>query len=124
MPETAVGKHADSRDFYGRRQYARMAAPPRTGTLRHFSVPAMTEKEIAVLLGRIRESDELAFEALYRAFAPRVKAFVLVRLFSRDPDTVDEIVSDTFIAVWRSAGTFKEIPGSAHGSWESPGKRY
>jgi RNA polymerase sigma-70 factor (ECF subfamily) len=50
-------------------------------------------------LARIRAGDEAAFEALFRAFAPGLCAFVSNYVKSREP--AEEIVQDLFLALWR-----------------------
>ena len=54
-----------------------------------------------VLLAAVADGDRAAFEELYARHAP----WVVVRLTRRcaDPGLVDEVVQDTFVAVWRSA---------------------
>jgi RNA polymerase sigma-70 factor, ECF subfamily len=53
------------------------------------------------LLGRVAEGDRLAFRELYDRHAP----WLAVRLGRRcaDQGVVDEVVQDTFVAVWRGA---------------------
>lgn len=60
--------------------------------------------EEAELLARIGGGDLEAFEELYARFSRRVFAFTLRVL--RNPELVEEAVSDTFLAIWRSAATF------------------
>ncbi|GGG74497.1 RNA polymerase sigma factor [Parapedobacter pyrenivorans] len=50
------------------------------------------------LLRRLRNGDTVAFERLYKAFAP-VLYQRLLRLF-KDTDTVEEIIQDTFLKLW------------------------
>ena len=54
------------------------------------------------LLAAIVDGDREAFAELYRRHLP----WLLVRLGRRcsSPELVDEVVQDTFVAVWRSAG--------------------
>lgn len=63
------------------------------------------------LLQRIARGDRAAFDELYRRAAP----WLTVRLRRRcaDPDVVAEVVQDTFLAVWRSAGS--HAAGAAEG---------
>ncbi len=65
------------------------------------------------LLRRIASGDTAAFEQLYAAYASRLLAFAL--RITRSPDLVDEVVNDTLVAVWRSAGRFEER--SAASTW-------
>ena len=66
----------------------------------------MTEAEIRVLLSKLREPDQRAFEALYRAFASRVEGFVLHAMSRPDEALAEEVVVDTFFAVWRAPDRF------------------
>jgi RNA polymerase sigma-70 factor (ECF subfamily) len=65
---------------------------------------AMTDHEEGAWLVRVAEGDRAAFERLYRGFYPRLFGYVLK--VCRRPDLVEEIVNDTLLAVWRSAGRF------------------
>ncbi len=58
----------------------------------------------AELLRRVADGDRRALETLYGRHA----GWLLVRLGRRcaDPGIVDEVVQDTFVAVWRSAGKY------------------
>jgi RNA polymerase sigma-70 factor (ECF subfamily) len=59
-------------------------------------------REDSQLLAAIVDGDREAFAELYRRHLP----WLLVRLGRRcsSPELVDEVVQDTFVAVWRSAG--------------------
>jgi RNA polymerase sigma-70 factor (ECF subfamily) len=59
-------------------------------------------QEDSQLLAAIMDGDREAFAELYRRHLP----WLLVRLGRRcsSPELVDEVVQDTFVAVWRSAG--------------------
>lgn len=58
----------------------------------------------ACLIGRVASGDRLAFEALYRAYFPRLARF-LGRM-TRSGTLIEEIVNDTLLVVWRKAATF------------------
>jgi RNA polymerase sigma-70 factor (ECF subfamily) len=60
-----------------------------------------TEPTDVVLLRRVGDGDRRALEQLYARHA----GWLLVRLGRRcaDPGLVDEVVQDTFVAVWRGA---------------------
>ena len=63
------------------------------------------------LLRAVAQGDRQALEALYRRHAP----WLLARLRRRcaDPGLVEEVVQDTFVAVWRGAGRYRatgEVP--------------
>lgn len=57
------------------------------------------------LIARVRAEDRGALEVLYRRHAP----WVTLRLGRRcaDPGIVEEVVQDTFVAVWTGAGRFR-----------------
>lgn len=59
------------------------------------------ERSDADLLVALADGDRMALEELYRRHAP----WLLLRLQRRcaDPGLVDEVVQDTFVAVWRGA---------------------
>lgn len=61
----------------------------------------MAAADDAVLLGAVAQGDRQALAALYDAHAP----WLVLRLSRRcsDPGLVDEVVQDTFVAVWKSA---------------------
>jgi len=56
----------------------------------------------AAVLGRVAAGDRTALGELYAEHAP----WLVLRLTRRcnDPGLVDEVVQDTFVAVWRGAG--------------------
>lgn len=58
----------------------------------------------AALLRQVADGDRRALEQLYARHA----GWLLIRLGRRcaDPGMVDEVVQDTFVAVWRSAGRY------------------
>ncbi|MGH2540842.1 MAG: RNA polymerase sigma factor, partial [Actinomycetota bacterium] len=63
------------------------------------------------LLQGVAQGDRAALEALYRRHSP----WLVVRLSRRcaDPGLVEEVVQDTFVAVWRGAGRYRgsgEVP--------------
>jgi RNA polymerase sigma-70 factor, ECF subfamily len=63
------------------------------------------------LLRAVAQGDRPALEVLYRRHAP----WLLARLRRRcaDPGLVEEVVQDTFVAVWRGAGRYRgtgEVP--------------
>ena len=59
----------------------------------------------AELLGRVAAGNRAAFETLYRRHAP----WLLVRLRYRcaHEDLVDDVVQETFLAVWRGTARFE-----------------
>lgn len=64
-------------------------------------MPVRSDEE---LLSAIVENDDAAFRELYARHAP----WLMLRLSRRfaDPAVVDEVVQDTFLAVWRGAGRY------------------
>lgn len=65
---------------------------------------ARTPEGEACLIGRIAGGDRRAFEALYRAYFPRLGRFL--QRMTRDTTLIEEIVNDTLLVVWRKAATF------------------
>lgn len=66
----------------------------------------MTEAEIRQLLDRIGNRDERALALLYREFAGPVARFIAHRVNDANRALVDEMVVDTFFAVWKAPGRF------------------
>jgi RNA polymerase sigma factor (sigma-70 family) len=56
------------------------------------------------LLGRIAAGDRLAFEALYRAYFPRLSRFI--GRMTRSAPLIEEVVNDTMLVVWQKAASF------------------
>ena len=67
----------------------------------------MNTEEVTALLLQICAGDVDAFAKLYKAYAPSVKAFVLRTLRDSERGAADDIVSETFLALWRSAAKFQ-----------------
>jgi RNA polymerase sigma-70 factor (ECF subfamily) len=57
------------------------------------------------LLERVKARDMGAFERLYRIYQPRLARFV-TNLVHR-PELVEEVLDDTMMAVWNTAGNFR-----------------
>ena len=70
--------------------------------------PRETDRSIAMdevdLVGLVAMEDVRAFEALYRAYHPRLRRFL--RGMLRQPTMVDEVLDDTMLVAWRKAHTF------------------
>lgn len=64
----------------------------------------MSEHDDNLWLERVAGGDRAAFERLYRGYYPRVFGYVL--RVCRRPELVEEVVNDTLLTVWRSAGSF------------------
>ena len=58
----------------------------------------------ADLVGLVAMEDMRAFEALYRAYHPRLRRFL--RGMLRQSTMVDEVLDDTMLVAWRKAHTF------------------
>jgi RNA polymerase sigma-70 factor (ECF subfamily) len=56
------------------------------------------------LLGKIAAGDKLAFEALYRAYFPRLSRFI--GRMARSATLIEEVVNDTMLVVWQKAASF------------------
>ncbi|MEV4771320.1 RNA polymerase sigma factor [Micromonospora humida] len=70
------------------------------------------------LVRRVARGDRQAFDELYRRTAPWLE--VRLRRRCADPDVVAEVLQDTYLAVWRAAGSFAgtraRTGGEAQGS--------
>ncbi len=64
----------------------------------------MAEPDLDLLLRRSSRGDEEAFRVLYDAAAPRIMA-IAVRLL-KDHHQAEDVVQQTMIAAWNSAGEF------------------
>ncbi len=65
---------------------------------------------MAALVARIAKGDREAFATLFNYYAPRLKSFMLRR--SADPETAEELVQETMLAVWNRASSFSPAKGS------------
>jgi RNA polymerase sigma-70 factor (ECF subfamily) len=83
---------------------ADMSIPGTTGELPASVAPCTVAQQEARLLDRIAAGDVAAFEALYRAYHPRLARFL--RGMLRQPFLVEEVLDDTMLVVWRKACTF------------------
>src|SRR5207302_3210212 len=61
------------------------------------------------LLARVGNGDRGAFEVLYRRYARAVLGLALRRLGDRG--RAEDAVQETFVSVWRSAGTYRPERG-------------
>lgn len=57
------------------------------------------------LFERVSAHDVEAFERLYRLYRPRLDRFLTNLL--RRPELVEEVLDDTMVAVWQTAGNFR-----------------
>ena len=56
-------------------------------------------------------ADMAAFEALFRDFGPRVRAYLLK--LTRDSQAAEDLMQETMLAIWRKAGQFDPSRGQA-----------
>ena len=63
------------------------------------------------LVAVAERQDRAAFAALFRHFAPRLKSFF--RRFRDDEARIDEVVQETFVAIWTKARLFDPSRASA-----------
>lgn len=68
------------------------------------SRPSPGPQEEVALVSRVASGDVVAFDALFRRYAPRLMRFL--GRTTRVTHLIDEIVDDTMLVVWRKAGTF------------------
>ena len=64
----------------------------------------LTSPELVWLLAAVAKGDEAALERLYRATRPKLYGVVLRIL--RRADLADEVMQETYLKVWSSAGQF------------------
>src|SRR6185436_6406950 len=64
----------------------------------------LTPAELVWLIAAVAKGDEAAFERLYAA--TRAKLYGVVLRILRRHDLADEIVQETYLKIWRSAGQF------------------
>ena len=64
----------------------------------------LTPGELIWLLAAVAKGDEAAFERLYAA--TRAKLYGVALRILRRADLADEVMQDTYLKVWRSAGEF------------------
>ena len=71
---------------------------PSPGSPRAADAPDMA------LVGRVAAGDLQAFEALYRAYQPRLSRFI--GLMTSRRTVVEEVLNDTMLVVWRRSDTY------------------
>src|ERR1700704_246351 len=72
----------------------------------------LTAEEAADLIAAIAaRQDRAAFEAFFRHYAPRVKAFVMRG--GADAESAQEVAQEAMIMVWRKAASFDRSRASA-----------
>lgn len=82
-----------------------------TAPVRIESTAARTEGRVTdgILLERIADGDNAAFDTLYRRFARPLFGLALRML--RDRSRAEDAVQETFAAIWRSAGSYRPERG-------------
>ena len=67
--------------------------------------PRRKASEFAACISRIaNERDQLAFEFLFRYFAPRIKSYCLK--LGADSSAAEDITQEAMVSIWRNAGQF------------------
>jgi RNA polymerase sigma factor (sigma-70 family) len=56
-------------------------------------------------------ADMVAFESLFREFAPRIRAYLIK--MTRDVQASEDLVQETMLAIWRKAGQYDPSRGPA-----------
>src|SRR6266542_4520473 len=64
----------------------------------------LTAAELVWLLAAVARGDQTAFEQLYAA--TRAKLYGVVLRILRRADLADEVMQETYLRIWRSAGDF------------------
>ncbi|MHA6299838.1 RNA polymerase sigma factor [Devosia sp. CAU 1758] len=73
---------------------------------------APPNEDIGALIVAIAATrDMAAFEALFRAFGPRIRAYLLK--LTRDGQAAEDLMQETMLAIWRKAGQFDPARGQA-----------
>lgn len=77
------------------------------------NVPAVPPNDtISAQIVAIAASRDMAsFEALFRDFGPRIRAYLLK--LTRDGQAAEDLTQETMLAVWRKAGQFDPTRGQA-----------
>ena len=91
---------------------SRLASHPRANAAR---TEGVEERE---LIERVRGHELHAFEKLYRLYQPRLTRF-LSNVVQR-PQVLEEVVDDTMMVVWETAGNFRGQASSRPGFSRSP----
>lgn len=76
------------------------------------SLAVKSPRTMSDLLQRVAANGDVeAFRALFDAYAPRVKSYMLRQ--GADPATAEELAQETLLAVWRKAALYSDEKGSA-----------
>jgi RNA polymerase sigma-70 factor (ECF subfamily) len=73
--------------------------------------PALDAEAQAVLIARVAARDRQAFAALFKHFAPRVKAYL--RRAGMEASEAEEVAQEVMLLVWRKAESFDAARGAA-----------
>jgi RNA polymerase sigma-70 factor (ECF subfamily) len=84
----------------GNNPFRRAEANPGQGTRAQMLTPA----ELVWLLAAVAKGDQAAFDKLYAA--TRAKLYGVVLRILRRTDLADEVIQETYVKVWSSAGQF------------------
>ncbi len=68
-----------------------------------------SKHDIAELVGRVADGDRRAFRRLYDQYADQV--YGLARYVTRHDQTAEEVTQETFIKLWRKAGSYRPRRG-------------
>jgi RNA polymerase sigma-70 factor (ECF subfamily) len=74
------------------------------------AVPSDTQ-----LLRAVEEGDRRAFELLYRRHAPWLR--VRLRYRCTDEALIDDVIQETFLALWRGSARYREQPDADVAAW-------
>ncbi|WP_247468381.1 sigma-70 family RNA polymerase sigma factor, partial [Bradyrhizobium sp. 62] len=64
----------------------------------------LTPAELVGLIGAVAQGDQAAFERLY--VATRAKLYGVVLRILRRQDLAEEVIQETYVKIWNSAGQF------------------
>lgn len=96
------------------------STPPSEKMKTAHGIPRKTESGITMksnmsyedmLLNIGNNKDRASFIALFEYFAPRLKSFLMKG--GMDAGVIDELIQDTFLTIWRRAGTFNPAKAKA-----------
>jgi RNA polymerase sigma-70 factor (ECF subfamily) len=71
------------------------------------AIEMLTPPELVWLLASVAQGDEAAFARLYEA--TRAKLYGVVLRILRREDLADEVIQETYLKVWQSAGQFDPV---------------
>lgn len=80
--------------------------PPREEQARGAADTSLDDRDLRSLLAQVSGGDQDAMQRLYVACYQRLWTY-LWRQLDRDPGWTEEVVQDAFLAVWRSAASYR-----------------